>query len=236
MADKRILKNVSGGSLQLLNRDIDDGQQYDIPAHLWLELIDDEPIQALVTSGDLIVNDGDEDLSANAGLLHLKQRMGKSHEPIQFSPPIGENAPEPIPLNGASCGFAFNEDEELYTFTHFDNPIDGEPIDIQLHMTIDNSDADRWVQFEFTWLTTTGSLDKAMNTHDDITPTAQIEVPTTPWLIFEVKTTLPAEYFENGEDNLFLKVKRITATGKTAPTNRPVIVKIDKIYKRIKVN
>ena len=234
MSHKRIIKNESGASAQILNRDIDDGASYDVPTHLWLELSGDSSIHDLITSGDFVVNDGDEDLSAEAGFLHAQGRLNEAHEPIQFSPPIGINAPEAVALNGAAYGYALDIGSELYTFSHLHHPIPSEDVTFQLHMAIDNSTADRWIQFEFTFLTTTGIGDKQMNSHDAIIETAQLEVPTTPFLIFDLKTVLPAEYFENGEDNIFLKIKRITAAGKTAPTNRPVIVRVDKIYKQEK--
>jgi len=234
MTHKKIIRNESGITRQIVNGDIADGQSLDVQPNFWLELINDHEMHDLIESGDLVVNDGEVDLSPAAGVLHVQGRLNDAHEPIQFSAPIGVNAPEAIALNGASYGFAFDIGNELYTFSHLHHPIGSEDVTIQLHMAVDNAIADRWIQFEFTFLTTTGIGDKLMNTYDDVVQTIQKEVPTTPFLIFDLKTVLPAEYFSNGEDNIFLKVKRITATGKTAPTNRPVIVRMDKIYKQEK--
>ena len=229
---KRIIKNLSGETKQILKRTVVNGDQFDIPPHLWLELIDNTGIFELVTSGDYVVNDGDIDLSPDAAILHLQLSVDAVHEPVEFSAIFGDNTPEVAALNEATYGLKFDIGDEIRMVTHLDNPLPTEDISLQLHLGIDNTVADRWVQFEITFLTTTGIGDKTLNTHDAVINTSQIEVPTTPYLIFDIVTLLPVEYFENGEDNIFFKIRRIDPIGKTSPENRPALVRVDKIYRR----
>lgn len=81
MSYKRIIKNLSGSTKQILNRDIDNGDQYDIPSHLWLELIDNTEIHTLIATGDYIVNDGEYDLPIRQaiGLIRFNQSVVLEH-------------------------------------------------------------------------------------------------------------------------------------------------------------
>lgn len=232
MITKRIIKNLSGVQKQILNRDVADGEYYDIPPHLWLELMDNTEVLSLISSGDYVVNDGYIDLSPDAGILHIQWRMDIIHEPVQFSNIIGDNVPRIVMLNSATYGLSFDIENELYLFSHLDNPIASEDISIQLHLALDNTLADRWVQFEITFLSTTGILDKQLNTHDAIITTSKVEVPTDTFRVFDIKTKLTSQYFQNGEDNIFLKIKRINILDKTSPINNPILVRVDQIYRR----
>lgn len=69
---KKILKNVSGQTLQILNRSIADGEQYDIPHGQWGKLADDTIIPSLISSEDIIVNNGVQDLSIAVAQLYIK--------------------------------------------------------------------------------------------------------------------------------------------------------------------
>lgn len=68
----KIIKNNSDNTIQILNRDVAVGEQYEIPTHLWLELIDKTSLHNLISSGELIVNDGNQDLSSSDGVYHIK--------------------------------------------------------------------------------------------------------------------------------------------------------------------
>lgn len=236
MTNSKIIKNISGSQIQILNRLVDNNDQYNVPQNLWLELAENTIIQTLVSSGDFIVNNGEKDLSVQAGLLHLRDELLSVHEPVQYISIIGENAPAAVYLGGAAYGYSLNIGEEIYTFNHLDNLINSEPITIQLHLAIDNTEADKWIQFEYTILTTTGIADKQMNTVDAIINTDQKEIPIVSNLIFDLKKELPSIYFENEEDNLFIKIKRINPFGKSSPTNNPAIIRIDKIYNKRKIS
>jgi len=81
----KILKNVSGSTLQILNRDIENNDSYDIPSHLWLELSGDAEIRTLVEDEDIIVNDGTNDLDITEGLNHLSKFQEDSAGAANFS-------------------------------------------------------------------------------------------------------------------------------------------------------
>lgn len=185
-----------------------------------------------LNSEDAVVNNGVEDLNPEQGLLLLEGNIREAHEPMQFSPAVGVLAPAIVQIgSGPAHGYEFEIDDQMFSLTHFDGLLlNG--IYIQLHLCIDNAVTDRWIQFEFTILTTTGIEDRPLDEIDAVINTAQVEVPTNPFLIFDIKTQIPQSWFENGKDNLFIKIKRITAVGKTAPTNDPIVVRIDKIYKQ----
>lgn len=74
VAITKIIRNTSGSDKQVLRRSLADGESYEIPYHLWLELADSDSIATDVTSGDLVVNDGTSDLSVTEG-LELIQRF-----------------------------------------------------------------------------------------------------------------------------------------------------------------
>lgn len=67
----KIIRNESGETRRILNRDISHGESYDIPSGQWMKLYMDDSIRSYITSGDYIVNDGTTDLSAEAGLIHI---------------------------------------------------------------------------------------------------------------------------------------------------------------------
>ena len=68
---KKILINNTASTMQILNRDIAPGGQYDVPAGLWHKLYDDQTIPTKILNGDIIVNDGTNNLSATAGEQHI---------------------------------------------------------------------------------------------------------------------------------------------------------------------
>lgn len=74
---KKILKNNSGQLLTLLGVQVEDQSQYDVPSHKWLELrgqlTNQEEIYTRINNGEIIVNDGNNDLSISQGLIHLEQ-------------------------------------------------------------------------------------------------------------------------------------------------------------------
>ena len=195
-------------------------------------LSDDHFLQSL---DDLtaVVNDGIEDLNAEQGLLLVEKKLKLVHEALAFSPAIGVSAPEITVLTPTSAahGHKFEVSDEMFALTHFENIVLNN-VQLQLHIAIDNSTADRWIEFEFDLLSTTGILDKAIDGVDTTITTGPIEIPTTPFLIFDTKANVPTTLFENGEDNIFIRLRRIAPAGKTAPTNHPIVVRIDKIHKQ----
>lgn len=232
---KKIIKNLTGSTLQILNRDVDNNQSYDIAPNFWLDLSTDENILALIDSGDLSVSNGSQFLDVVAGRAHVENPPGIvfEHSDIALLPAVGATAPELAKISDSVIGHVFAVNEEIFGQTRIDN-LAGGSVSFELHMAIDNNVADRWIKFQLSYFTTIGHDDKAVNTVDGTLDIGPIEVPTTPFLAFEGHVSLPTSAFENGEHYLFLGVKRIAATGKTAPTNNPIILRYCKrFYKRL---
>lgn len=234
MAKKKIIKNLTGGVYQIVNRDIADNTSYDIEPNLWLELAHDSAIASLVLSGDLSVNDGTDDLDPEVGVAHITNIQGveKSHTDVTLLPAVGENAPNFVVVNGLAAGHQMGVNDTIYGQSRADNRAGGN-IGLQLHCVIDNSTADRWIQFEVKVKTTSGNMDKTLVTADETIVIGPIEVPTTPFMIFEVHEDIPSSYFSNDEKYFLFEVKRVTATGKTAPTNDVIVWRYCKEYYKV---
>lgn len=227
-----IIKNTDSIDHKWGGINVTSASQYSMQEVDRLRLLSDSYFLDSLTNGFAVVNNG-EDLNAEQGLLHLQKQLKTVHEALNFAPAVGIAAPEltTISATGAAHGHKFEINDEMFALTHFDGLILNN-VKLQLHLVIDNSVADRWIQFDFTVLSTTGILDKAIDGYDQIISTGPVEVPTTPFLIFDMKISVPASIFDEGRDNLFIRVKRTVPVGKTAPTNHPIIVRMDKIHKQ----
>ncbi len=80
MAIIKILRNVSGSEIQILNRQVADGESYTVQYNFWLDLAEDEYIRTLVLAAQIIVNDGIGDLDPSTGASWIK-----TFEPSSFS-------------------------------------------------------------------------------------------------------------------------------------------------------
>ncbi len=80
MAIIKRLKNNSGSSKFILTRSVDDQDYYNIPVNLWLQANNDTDITDDIVSGDLVVNNGVEDLSSSDGLNWLSKFETKNIE------------------------------------------------------------------------------------------------------------------------------------------------------------
>lgn len=198
-----------------------------------IRFLSDEHFLQSLTDLTAVINDGTQDLNPEQGLLLVEKKLKLVHEALAFSPAIGISAPEIIVLTTTSAahGHRFEIGDEMFALTHFENIVLND-VQLQLHMAIDNATADRWIEFEFDLLSTTGILDKAIDGVDATITTGPVQVPTTPFLIFDAKASIPTTLFANGEDNIFIRLRRIAPSGKVAPTNHPVVVRIDKIHKQ----
>ena len=68
----KILKNQSGDTLTLLGVQVAYESQFDVPPDKWLNLAEDTTIHTLISSGDVVVNDGTQDLAIPLGLSWVK--------------------------------------------------------------------------------------------------------------------------------------------------------------------
>lgn len=230
MSNKRIIKNVSGVTKQILNRDVPNNSEYDIPPHFWSEAAIDDEIKSLILSGDYILNNGTQDMPVDVAIYSITSLGGvvRNHSDITLLPAVTENAPEVCRISDASIAFCMNQGDEIFGQTRINNYAGGD-VEVQLHMCIDNSIADRWIQFDVHYITTNGVDDKNMNSIDGTLEMLE-EVPTTPWRIFETVVTIPASAFANGEKYIYIGIERVEAVGKTSPTNNPNILRYCKRY------
>lgn len=64
----KILRNETAGTLEILNVEVAANGSYTVPKSQWGNLADDADLQTLVTSGDIVVNDGTSDLTPTLGV------------------------------------------------------------------------------------------------------------------------------------------------------------------------
>jgi len=232
----KTLKNVSGSDIEItrLGLVVPASEEISIAVQnhtLLASPLTIDEITPFVESEDLVINDGTEDLPSDVGLAHISSVQGvvREHNDITLLPAIGEAAPEIAKISNAVVGHCLLVGEEIFGQTRIDNLAGGDVI-FQMHLTINNTVADRWIQYEVSYFTTTGFDEKACNTPDGTVTIGPVEVPTTAFGVFEAQCVIPASAWENGEKYMFLGVKRVTATGKTAPTNDPVTLRYCKEY------
>jgi len=231
MSQKKIIQNVSGTTKQILNRDVANGDSYDVPPHLWSELAIDTEIHNAVTAEEYIINNEMVDLVAEVGLAHLQVIGGvvDNHSDITLLPAVTENAPAVIRISDAAIGFDMDIGTEIFGHSRINNYA-GNGVNVQLHMAINNTEADRWIQFNVHYITTNGRTDKQMNSVNGTLQMGPVAVPTTAWRVFEEEVTIPSTAFDNGEVYIYIGVERVEAVGKTAPTNNPVVLRYCKKY------
>lgn len=70
---RKILKNESGSDIFILTRTVSDQNEYEVPARLWDQLMDDEDVIVYITAGDIIVNNGTQDLSPIDGEAFVRR-------------------------------------------------------------------------------------------------------------------------------------------------------------------
>lgn len=237
MAQKKIIKNQSGETRRIVNREVPDMGQLDVQPIFWLDMSIDTELQDYVSTGDYVINDGVNDLPIDLALAHLENQSGIvfEHNDITLLPAVGENAPEIAKISNSLVGHCLLVGEEIFGQTRIDNLAGGEVV-FQMHLAINNTTADRWVKYELSYFTTSGHDEKPCNTPDGVVTIGPVEVPTTAFGVFEVHAAIPETAWENGERYMFVGVKRVTATGKTAPTNHPITLRYCKqYYKRLEV-
>lgn len=85
MALIKRLKNNSGSKLQILNRDTQHGEYYDVPYNKWLEAAESSTLESLIQSGSIVVNDGSSDLNASDGVELVKRFQFDAANKISFN-------------------------------------------------------------------------------------------------------------------------------------------------------
>ncbi len=67
----KILKNTTASDIYLINMLIPASGMINIEATMWAKLIQNETIFSLISSGDIVVNNGTTDLSIPAAIHHI---------------------------------------------------------------------------------------------------------------------------------------------------------------------
>ena len=227
------LRNVSGVTKQVLNVQLAHTETYTIPAGQFDKAADSLALRNMILAEEVIVNDGSDDLEPSVGIAHIEAGVVFEHSDISLLMGVGSNAPSLVEVSPAVIGGSMEIGDVIYGQSRLDRII-GSTVGVQIHLAIDNSVADRWIQFELAFRTTNGFNDKAMNAVDDTLVMGPFLVPVVPFKIFPKTINIPTEWFANGEKYLFLSVKRVVATGKTAPANDPIILRYCKeFYKKL---
>jgi len=235
----KILKNTTIADIEIfsLGRTVPASDQMIVELSDYIRLSSVDTIAELspaIMSGDIVINNGIFDLEPIVGISHISEISGVelSHTDITLLPGVGDFAASFVEIDEIAAGHQLDENEKIYGQTRIDNLAGGNVL-VQLHCIIDNSNSDRWIQFELRFRTTTGDLDKTLNTADDTLVIGPVEVPTTPFLTFEINAIIPSVYFENDEHYLIFQIKRVAAVGKTAPSNSPIIWRYCKAYFKV---
>lgn len=68
----KIVTNLTENPLQVLNRELEPNESWSIPSRLWLELIEEDYLDTLISEDKLSVSDGSVLLSKSDALNHIK--------------------------------------------------------------------------------------------------------------------------------------------------------------------
>lgn len=229
----KIVRNVTSGSDTWGGVVIAPSTSYEIPQTQWTEWAVNPKIIQSIRDGELVVNNGELDFNAELGELHLKSGLVFVHEDVNLPPAAGAQAPALEVICPAAIGYKMLVGEKIYGQTRVDGLV-GDFLEFQIHMTVDNSDADRWVEFELSYFTTNGRDDlKPINVADGTVTMGPTEIPTTPFAVFQTVVQIPTTAFDADENYLFVGVERRDPVGKTSPTNPPYVLRYCKRYFRV---
>jgi len=118
MSIVKIIRNESGETRQILNRDVANGDSYDVPAYLWFELYLNSEISDNVDTEDYVVNDGTQDLASDIGKKHLALFQPDSADSITYNNNISnlnsgnvQGAIDALSLFASAYGAVYAESE-----------------------------------------------------------------------------------------------------------------------------
>lgn len=229
----KIIKNNKGITDVWAGVTLAPSETYTLSTTQYSEWAANSKVISDVQSGDLVINDGNSDLSAELGELHIKSGVVFVHEDVALLPGAGVDAPALVPINGSAVGFEMNIGDKVYGQTRVAGLV-GDFVEFQVHYTIDNVDANKNIQFELSYFTTNGVNDsKAINIADGTVVIGPNVVENTPWLVREAVVEIPAFVFQNEEVYLFVGITRVDPTPLTSPTNNPVVLRYCKRYYRV---
>lgn len=229
----KIVKNNKASTDVWSGVTIQPTETYTIPATQYSEWAVNPKVTADIQSGDLVVNDGNSDLSAKLGELHIKSGVVFVHEDVSLLPGAGIDAPELVPVNGSAIGFNMEIGDKIFGQTRIDGLV-GDFVEIQVHYTIDNSDANKNIQFDLEYFTTDGRSDsKTIDSADGTVQLGPQVVEDTPWLVREAVVEIPSTFFQNDETYLYFGITRVDPTPLDSPTNNPLVLRYCKRYYKV---
>lgn len=228
-----IIKNTSLVEKNWGGRLYNASSQYTIQEIDRIRLLSDDLFLTDVNNDVAVINNGDIDLNSEQGLLYLNKQLVFIHDDMDLYPAVGENAAAAIRLSSAMAGFQFKIDDEMFSQCRLDDIVSN-IVEFEIHLCCDNTESDKWIAFDVSFLTTTGGNDKICTNTDYTTTIGPYQLPTVANRIFRISAELPSSYFENNEKYVFLGIKRkdVTELSKTNPTNNPVLFRVCKIYTR----
>lgn len=237
MAVQKIINNTTNSdiALEFVGRTVPALGSLTIPTQeyaLWAESESISEVSSLINSGDIVVSDGISNLAANVGIPHIQNIKGVffNHEDVSLLPGAGVNAPALIPVNSTSVGFNMEIGDKIYGQTRVDGLV-GDSVEFQIHYTINNSVANRHIQFELAYFTTNGVNDlKTINVADGIVTMGPQVVESTPWLVRQIVVDIPTSAFQSGENYLFLGITRKDPAPLASPTENPIVLRYCKRY------
>lgn len=233
MGFTKIVTNTTINPITRLGVILQPSIAYEIPKESFAEWSVNAQVVSDIENGDIIVNNGVEDLSVQLALAHIDSGISFVHEDVSLLPAIGLDSPELIRLCPTTIGYNMEIGNEIFAQTRIDKLV-GDFVQIQIHYTINNNESDKWVQFDVSYFTTDGRSDlKQVNTPDGTVTIGPDEVETSPYLVRESVVNIPTTAFNSDENYLFLGIKRVAPTAKNSPTNNPIALRYCKRYYKI---
>jgi hypothetical protein len=229
MSNVKILKNQSGDTIKIVGVPIQDEGQYTVPSNKWLDLAEYDGLEDLIDSGDIVVNNGEEDLSPDIAKSHVNFGAVKVVHEMDFLTGNGENAPAIEEISNSLIALAVDINDKFYSSAKLTNII-GDTVKFRFYICVNNTEADKWGQAKICYRTSTGMMDKQMNSIDGCITIGPVEVPTTPYIIFPAEITIPTTYFSNGETQLYVGVERETPGTKPSFSGSFYVLKYEVEY------
>jgi hypothetical protein len=232
---QKIIKNTTLSNIEIKETGISipAENQYIIPKtdyNLWASNALLTEIDSDLNSGNLVINNGNEDLNYTIGKEHLTCGVIKVHRDVNIKIGVGINAPEIITIGNACCGFNVDIGDKGYFDTRLDNVI-GNILYLDFHYCINNDSSDKYVKFKIYITSSTGSEDNYLNQTCCEYDFGPFEVINDPYKIKNRKIQLPTQLIESNRKYLFVAIERIApGDGYDSPTNNPIIVRICKEY------
>jgi len=203
------------------SREVDRSHQRTLP--------DDIIFLADLDSGLAVIEEGGENLNAEAALLLLKGQLETIETDIYLQAGLGIEAARLVEVSEAVFGIEMSIGEKIYASTKLDGLVN-DTVRFRLTFAIDNTDLNRQIAFN-TEMKRVEVGDSILGIDENTTtPSPGITVPTTPFEVFEHNSVSTGVV-----DNFTLfGITRIDVSvlGGVNPTNNPILLRITKRYRK----